>query len=119
MRLRGVAASQRIDMRVAARSFEQIVELLRQRSEALLVIGFAAQARNRDVIGSGPRGERAQTCTAEAKANPLCGLPANIHTTPHFRRKSHSEDRKTRIRRKITGMFHKSFLSRTVIPASE
>src|SRR5882762_6832243 len=119
MRLGGVAASQRIDMRVAARSLQQLVELLRESSEALLVIGFAAQARYRNVIGSGLHGERRQTQISDAQANPQCGLPTNIHTTPHFRRRSHSEERKTRIRRKITGMFHRSFLSRTVIPASE
>ena len=46
MRLRGVAASQRINVRIATRIFQQLVEILRQRREALLVIGFAAESRD-------------------------------------------------------------------------
>src|ERR1700694_1160223 len=119
MRLGGVAARQRIDMHVAARRFQQLVEILRQRGEALLVIRFATQTRNGKVIGSGMRREHGQTRGSEAQTDAQGGLPADFHTTPHFRRRSHSEERNSRIRRKMTGMFHKSFVSRTVMPASE
>src|SRR5258707_10000527 len=119
MRLRGVAACQSIDMRITARIFQQLVEILRQRSEALLVIGFAAKARHRNEIGSGARGNRGETCTTETHANPQRGTPANFHTTPHFWRSSHSEERNRIIRKKMTGIFHRSFVSRTVMPASE
>jgi len=47
------------------------------------------------------------------------GFRTGRHTTPHLRRSSHSEDRNNKINRKIAGMFHKSLVSRVVIPASE
>src|ERR1700736_29677 len=119
MRLGGVAAHQRVDMRVAARSFQQLVEILRQRGEALLVIRFVTQARDRNVVGSGARGERGKTRISKAQNHAQGGPSVDLHTTPHFRRRSHSEERNSRIRRKMTGMFHKSFVSRTVMPASE
>src|ERR1700722_1328366 len=53
--------------------------------------------------------------TPEAKA---CARKTS-HTTPHFRRSNHSAEGKTSSSRKTMGIFHNSFASRTVMPASE
>src|SRR5258706_15542685 len=119
MRLHGNAAWQSVDVRITTRILQQLVEVLRQRSEALLVIGFAAQARHRNVIRSGARWDPSKACICEAQANPEHGSPAEFHTTPHFRRSSHSDERNRIIRKNIIGIFHRSFVSRTVMPASE
>ena len=58
MRLRGVAACQSVDVRITTRIVQQLIEILRQRREALFVIGFATKARHRNEIGSGARWER-------------------------------------------------------------
>ena len=44
---------------------------------------------------------------------------AHTHTTPHRRRSSHSVQHNSNARKKTIGMSHKSFVSRTVMPASE
>ncbi len=114
MRARGVGAGERVDMDIAARGFQQLVEIHRQRGEALLVFGLAAQARHGDVINRRARGNREQERGRETDRE-----NGGLHTIPHFRRSSHSAKRRARISRKIAGMSHSSLVSRTVIPASE
>ncbi len=114
MRARGVAAGQRIDVDICARGLEQLVEVHGERSEVLLVIRLAAKARDRDVIDRRTRRDCKQERGREADRE-----KSGLHTIPHLRRSSHSAKGRARIRRKIAGMSHSGFVSRTVIPASE
>ena len=114
MRARGVGAGERVDMDIAARGFQQLVEIHRERGEFLLVFGLAAQARHGDVINRRARGNREQERGRETDRE-----NGGLHTIPHFRRSSHSAKSRARISRKIAGMSHSGLVSRTVIPASE
>ena len=114
-------AGQRVDMRIGAGGFEQLVEILGQGREALLVIGLAAQARDGDVVDARARGNAHSSTPPSntAAQGRSTWPPAAAHTIPHFRRSSHSEERSSRSSRNITGMFHRSLVSRMVMPASE
>ena len=54
-------------MRIARRGFEKFVEVVRQRREALLVIGLAAEARNGDVVRRGLRRARQSRARAQTR----------------------------------------------------
>src|SRR5580692_5271332 len=152
MRFGRIGTGERVDMHVARRRFEEFVQVLRKSGEALLVIGFAAEAGHGDVVGRCLSGARANSCARGAacqdengfapepckstwrrrpaggfacrwdKERPPLGRQRHgmcaRHTTPHFRRSSHSVDGSAINRKKMIGMFQSSFVSRTVIPAS-
>ena len=84
------APGERVDVRVSAGTFEQLVEVVGQRGEALLVIGLAAEPRDRDEIGM----PRARAAREQQQASPAheAQSRAHLHTIPHFRRSSHSEN---------------------------
>src|ERR1039458_998796 len=109
-----VVASERVNVHIASRILENFIEVGSYRGETLFVVWLASQTGNRDVIGPGPRGDRTHNHPSENQSQERAP-----HTIPHFRRSSHSENRSRRITRKITGIFHSSLVSRTVIPASE
>ena len=59
-RLRRVASRERVDVRIARRGLEKFVEVLRERGEALLVVGLASETRDGDVVRRGLRRARAK-----------------------------------------------------------
>src|SRR5579862_3600590 len=111
-RARRVGADERVDVRVAANRLQHLVQVPGHRGEALLVIRFADKPGDGDVVPGGARRRRQQ----EGRQ----GHPNHhLHTTPHFRRTSHSANRSSTIASRNTGMFHSSLVSRVVTPASE
>ena len=112
---RGRRARQRLDLGVAARRFQKLVDLLGPHAEALLVIRLAAQAGDGEVVSrrrAGSAQQRAQSSRASTTQirfipHPTCGAAAI--PTP----RSSSASRNT------IGMSHRSFVSRVVMPASE
>ena len=64
------APDQRVNVRLAAGSLEQFVEILRQAGEALLVVRLAAEARDRDVIRSPRAREARRTAANEQRPEP-------------------------------------------------
>src|ERR1700728_1072109 len=74
----------------------------------------AAKARDGEVIAGGGHGRsRKKHESSEPHTKP------GAHTKPHLRRSSHSAARSAKRSIKMTGMFHRSLVSRPVIPASE
>ena len=98
---------------VGAGSVQQLVDLLGLRSEALLVVGFAAQSGDRDVKGGARASDADSTQAARQPSR------ASLHTTPHLLRSTHSVQHSSNTRKNTIGMSHRSFVSRTVMPASE
>ncbi len=114
--LRGIRAGEREDVASLPRGLQQLVEIVGHGGEALLVVGLAAEPRDGDVIDPGARGQRGK----KAERHNRCDRDRRrLHTIPHFRRSSHSEDRSRISTRKMTGIFHSSLVSRMVMPASE
>src|SRR5207253_985149 len=87
---------------------QSLINFLRPGSETLLVIRLAAKSGNRHAVGGRVRAKR-----------PAQKQQSKLQTTPHFRRRSHSDVRSIRAIRNSTGMSHRSRVSRDVIPASE
>src|SRR5262249_32718956 len=96
--------------------------------ESLRIVRLAAQSRDRHVESGRLRRDRQPqehhrrtSGSPRSSASPrLCGEDsASGQTTPHFLLNSHSDARIPSASRKITGMSHKSRVSRVVIPASE
>ena len=113
--LGGLWAVERGDLRIRAGGVQQFVDFLRLRSEALLVVGFAAQARDRDVERRGVQSAWGQQ-TNNSKPRTNSG---SLHTTPHLLRSTHSVQHSNKARKKTIGMSQRSLVSRTVMPASE
>ena len=111
--LRGgsLRAGERIHMCRAACGCEDPVQVLRRRSEALLVIRLTAQASHDDIVrsGMGAHGERTEHRQQQS----------TLHTTPHLRRSSHAVVGNARSSRNTMGMFQSSLVVRTEMPASE
>src|SRR5215471_18001122 len=85
-----------------------MLDLVADHAEANLILLLARQSGDGQIMRS--RGQR-QARGREQEWKP--------HTTPHLRRNSHSEPRSISARKNTTGMSHRSFVSRVVIPASE
>ena len=117
-RLGRVASRERVGVRIARRGLEKFVEIFRQRRESLLVVRLAAEARNGDVVRRSLCAD-AQAGACQASGCKECAPPQTVHTTPHFRRSSHSVDGSSSKSRKTIGIFHNSLASRTLMPASE
>ena len=93
---------------IAARALQAGIDVFGPHLEALVVIGLAAQAGDSQIEGGGGRAQRGGH-----------QQHGQLHTTPHFRRSSHSEARMPSTSRKTIGISHKSRVSRVVMPASE
>ena len=89
---------------------QQLVDLLGLRSEALFVIGLAAQTGDGDVKRRGMQGANNQQPNNQQQS---------LHTTPHLLRSTHSVQHSSNARKNTMGISHRSFVSRTVMPASE
>jgi hypothetical protein len=104
-----LGASQGINVGAAPGIPEQFVQIFGVRGKALLVVRFAPQPRDRDIVDAGVRRYGGHQ---QAHQDPP-------HTTPHLRRNSHSVDMSSSSHRNTTGMFHSSLISLTEMPASE
>src|SRR5262249_4160298 len=105
---RGVRTKKRVSLGVGGR-FERFVYVFGPAAEALLVLRLAAQSGDGYVI---------RRCLDDSGAGQRQKNESH-HTTPHFRRSSHSIDRSERASRNTNGISQMSFVSRVVIPASE
>src|SRR5436309_8805943 len=105
---RGGLTGQRRYLRVRTVPVQLLVEVRGPLAECRIVFRSTSQTGdNQEVVcrRAAHRGSKQQN--------------ENPHTTPHFRRSSHSLERRARISRNIIGMSHKSFISREETPASE
>src|SRR5262249_50100645 len=84
-------------------------DVLGPSAEALLILGLAAESGDGHVVCGGVHGDSGN----QGQRKEL------LHTTPHFRRRSHSIARSDRANRNTTGISQRSLVSRVVIPASE
>ena len=91
-------------MKFAARLLEELVQIVRQAFEALLVVRLAPQSGNSEVVSRGTRAYSAEKDPEKAEAEE----PALFHTSPHLRRRIHSDAGSSRISRKIAGIFQSS-----------
>src|SRR4029450_7772722 len=98
------------DIDVAPSLLDAAVHILGPHLEPLGIVRLAAEAGKSEEECSGVCGQDRQE--EDAKQN-------LFHTTPHFLRSSHSLARNARASRKISGMSHRSRVSRVVMPASE
>ena len=94
-----------------AGAFEDAIQILCGRIEALLVVGFAAKASDDDVVGSRARLHSPHRDDRQQQSA--------FHTTPHFLRSSHSDAGNPMRSAKTMGMFQSSLVLRTEMPASE
>ena len=107
-------------VRVAARLLQAAIDILRPHFEALIVIGLATQAGDSHVERGRRRRESCQKRQCKNAGNRSLTFAArNVHTTPHFRRSSHSAARIEINSRNTTGRSQRSRVSRVVMPASE
>ena len=116
-----LGSEQRFDLGIRLRGLQDLVEVLGPAGEALLVFRLAAETGDGQVKRFGA--QRGNAESAQSRMNTItadsCSFVSFVQITPHFRRSSHSADRSISSSRKITGMSHRSRVSRTVIPASE
>src|ERR1019366_3934403 len=97
---------------IAAGLLQAAIDIVGPHLEALHIVGFAAEPGDGEV-------ERGPRQREGGEEQPDRGSQAGFHTTPHFRRSSHSEPRMAMASRKIAGISQRSRVSRVVIPASE
>src|SRR5215470_2816200 len=102
-------------MRRVTAGLENLVQVLCCRRKALFVVRLSPKSGDSHVVHGGARRKGVHKDRGEKQYPPW----RPIHTTPHFRRSSHSVIGSPSNTTKTMGIFHNSFVVRTEIPASE
>src|ERR1700722_9397869 len=98
---------------------QQLVDFLGLRHETLFVVGLAAEAGHGDVKRRCLKRAGGPQTNQPTSNQPTSNQQRSPHTTPHLLRSTHSVQHNSSARKNTIGMSHRSFVSRTVMPASE